>query len=840
MSAFKVSELLNPAPSSPPRSSEPSKEPSPPSHLLHSPSNSVTSPPWSRNPTHATGTAVTQTYEAADALTALASAGPSYNQTYAPSNTSYNLPHDQYSPVDNFGHARRMSNFGSVAPIEPPPSADRSQAPHSPTTLEQYHHGSKSPEEQLRRQSIFSEPSSAPKLAPIQSLTGALGEQINGQPLHASAYGQDSSPHIHSASHQLSVGGDNTTLNSIVQSREAGFVCDTPATGQVREPSPLKNQNKMASDTPQLEAPHQPSPPSHIKTEHSPAPASARESGTGTISPTLPNGMQLGTPPADDMDPETRKLVEQLKNEHGVRAARAARGKPSVESIPAFEPPPPKKRVAPKGASAAATKKGVAKKPPAKKRKVEDNNNAGSPGPAMKSNSPTPSAVAAKKKGNKSKDNTPALGSSSPAMDEGMIDDGEEDGASVASGDDVYCICRKGDDHSWMIACDGGCEDWFHGKCVKIREEDGDLIDRYVCPNCEKKGAGVTTWKPMCRRDGCRKPARVSKSNASKYCSDACGEMFMAAMVETSNTQAGGAEADGKKGAKNRRKSNYTDNTRNSMDESDDEDMGPRGGPLRPNEIKALTTSANDVGSFRSLGDGVLSPPPTASPEGKFPNGALDSTAIDADDADKLPLSYTLQPSETHRINGIAEEKDMLRKRRQVLKDKEKFVAMTRDQAQRYAERESIKIKDVCGYDRRLGWDEHEFERWRRSKAGVAAFRLETLDPAENDEEEGEGADEGAEEPKVDCDVDGDVRMGDGESEGNSKDKEWFCAKKRCERHKGWQKLAIHDVRAAESELANEMRKLDKEEREIRERAMLRWRKELGGKGDEGTVEVVS
>jgi COMPASS component SPP1 len=718
-----------------------------------------------------------------------------------------------------------VSNFGTVAPIEPSPSADRSQAPHSPTTLDQYHHGSKSPEEHLRRQSIFSESSSAPKLAPIQSLTGALSEKINGQPTRANSYGQDTSSHVQR---------DNSTLNNIAQSHGAGFPSDTPVTSQTREPSPPKDQNQVASDKPRLEMPRQPSPLSHIKTEHSPTPASTNETGAGTASPTMPNGTQQGTPPADDMDPETRKLVEQLKNEHGVRAAR---GKSSIDSIPAFEPPPAKKRTVPKGASAAATKKGVAKKPPAKKRKVEDANNAGSPGPGLKSNSPTPSAVAHKKKGSKSKDNTPALGSSPPAVDESMMDDGEEDGVSVASGDDVYCICRKGDDHSWMIACDGGCEDWFHGKCVKIREEDGDLIDRYICPNCEKKGAGVTTWKPMCRREGCRKPARVSKSNASKYCSDACGEMFMAGMVDTSNTQAGGAEADKKRSPKNRRKSNYTDNIRNSFDESDDEDMGPRGGPLRPGEIKALATCVNDVASFRNLGDGVLSPPPTASPEGKFPNGAFESAAVDADAEIRLPLSYTLQPSETQRINSIAEEKDILRKRRQILKDKEKFVSMTRDQAQHYAERESIKIKDVCGYDRRLGWDEHEFERWRKSKSGIAAFRLETLDPAENEEEEVEGADESTEEPKVDADADGDVQMVDGDSE--AKDKEWFCAKKRCERHKGWQKLAIHDVRAAESELANEMRKFDKEEREIRERAMLRWRKELGGKGDEGTVEAV-
>src|SRR6266480_5511596 len=248
MSAFKVSELPNPAPSSPPRFSEPSKEPSPPSHLLHSPSNNAISPTWSRNSIHSVSTAVTQAYEAADALTALATNGaPSYSQAYAPSNTSYNLPHDQFSPVGTFDHVRRVSNFGTVAPIEPSPSADRTHVPHSPTTLDQYHHGSKSPEEHLRRQSIFSESSSAPKLAPIQSLTGALSETVNGQ--RANAYGQDTSSYTHSTSHQASVDGDNAALNNIAQSCGPGFVRDTMIT---REPS---DQDQIASDKARLETP---------------------------------------------------------------------------------------------------------------------------------------------------------------------------------------------------------------------------------------------------------------------------------------------------------------------------------------------------------------------------------------------------------------------------------------------------------------------------------------------------------------------------------------------------------------------------------------------------------
>lgn len=49
-----------------------------------------------------------------------------------------------------------------------------------------------------------------------------------------------------------------------------------------------------------------------------------------------------------------------------------------------------------------------------------------------------------------------------------------------ADGMELYCVCRKPDSGKWMIGCDG-CEDWFHGECINVAEEDGDLIDKYFC-----------------------------------------------------------------------------------------------------------------------------------------------------------------------------------------------------------------------------------------------------------------------------------------------------------------------------------------------------------------------
>ncbi|KAK7916207.1 hypothetical protein WMY93_011968 [Mugilogobius chulae] len=35
-----------------------------------------------------------------------------------------------------------------------------------------------------------------------------------------------------------------------------------------------------------------------------------------------------------------------------------------------------------------------------------------------------------------------------------------------------------------MIECDI-CQDWFHGSCVGVEEENAAEIDLYHCPNCQ-------------------------------------------------------------------------------------------------------------------------------------------------------------------------------------------------------------------------------------------------------------------------------------------------------------------------------------------------------------------
>eukprot|EP00800_Vazella_pourtalesii_P008917 TRINITY_DN2281_c0_g1_i1.p1 TRINITY_DN2281_c0_g1~~TRINITY_DN2281_c0_g1_i1.p1 ORF type:complete len:524 (+),score=100.94 TRINITY_DN2281_c0_g1_i1:373-1944(+) len=47
-----------------------------------------------------------------------------------------------------------------------------------------------------------------------------------------------------------------------------------------------------------------------------------------------------------------------------------------------------------------------------------------------------------------------------------------------------YCYCRtRARDTEFMIQCDG-CDIWYHGSCVELREEEADIIDKYFCPPC--------------------------------------------------------------------------------------------------------------------------------------------------------------------------------------------------------------------------------------------------------------------------------------------------------------------------------------------------------------------
>ncbi|KAF2680391.1 hypothetical protein K458DRAFT_373683 [Lentithecium fluviatile CBS 122367] len=669
------------------------------------------------------------TYEAADALTTLATLGS--GQQYAPTRE---LP----SPTASAHHPRGNSSIGSVvapvAPVEPEPPLE--PQPHSPT-LEHYHHGSKSPEEQ-RRQSLLTRSSPAPVLAPIQNLSNNLQDQVLDEP---TALGTDST---------------NTTPHPI----------------STDLPSPLPVVKNESIGTPR---------------EATPSTATAQ---------TFERNRSIT---ADNVDADTLKAIEIAKqSDLGLRAKRTASTAESVTSPVEPKPAPSKKRPAPSSAPA-IKKKGTAtaKKPASKKRKLDPESDV-----HARSVTPTSRSIKTSKGGKKgSQAGTPAA-ESSPAPDYSSQVHPSDDEADSSDDNTLYCICRKPDNHKWMIGCDGGCEDWFHGSCVNMNQADEDLVDKFICPNCEEQGRGQTTWKPVCRRVECRKPARLTKGSQSKYCSDECGVLFMQEQLQRT---AGAHSANASK-KKAKKKGNGEEAA------SDDDEPTPLGGVLRAKDLKALVDQSKDIQAFKNLGSGVLSPPQTASPtKGSFdglPNGARRPS----DD-------LTLTPGERERLNALYNEKSQLKDRLEVLKDREKFVSMVKEQATRLADREKIKVKEFCGYDSRLSWSDAEFLLWRNSKHGRAAFKFSTISPT-------------AEQSKSLDSVNGeDTTMVNGEDE-----KETVCLKKRCSKHPQWQKLNLQDARFEELEIVESIKECEKEERSVRERARRRSAKDTMARELTGAV----
>lgn len=48
----------------------------------------------------------------------------------------------------------------------------------------------------------------------------------------------------------------------------------------------------------------------------------------------------------------------------------------------------------------------------------------------------------------------------------------------------VYCICRKPEEGRFMVACDGPCDDWYHGSCVGVTAKEALKMDKYFCEYC--------------------------------------------------------------------------------------------------------------------------------------------------------------------------------------------------------------------------------------------------------------------------------------------------------------------------------------------------------------------
>jgi hypothetical protein len=272
--------------------------------------------------------------------------------------------------------------------------------------------------------------------------------------------------------------------------------------------------------------------------------------------------------------------------------------------------------------------------------------------------------AAAKKKAT-AKDDKGKGKSAEPEQD----DEGSEGASSNDGGE--YCICRGPDDHRPMIACDN-CDEWYHCSCVGVKEGDVLLIDKYICEKCHIPGTHFTTWKPMCRLAGCRKPCDLTRDPPSKYCSPEHKTKFWEEAVKR----------------------------------APDGPSPSRGGALTKDELKALLNKTKgDVKAFHALGQKPTLPTPP----------------------DAIEWNKILTEEEKGRLCQITADKMVLNTRSKGFKDKEKVVRMAMDRLKKATEARK-ELVGVCGWDTRLAMNEEEFQVWRNSEAGIKVFECGTLD----------------------------------------------------------------------------------------------------------------
>ncbi|KAI9679846.1 MAG: hypothetical protein M1817_004860 [Caeruleum heppii] len=650
-------------------------------------------------------------------------------------------------PITDPSHSDRPAERVSEGPppptpVEPSASVEQLHSSSSPT-LDQYHHEPGSPTHH-RRPSVLGTESPPHKLAPLTAMPTELPPSPLATSTVEDARATEPSHIPSAASAGPSLKPEKTNEPTTLTEKDGNANQSTPPTPSIREPTPAESIQVVE----QMKSP----PQSPIKPELSATPraSSPAKSAATHDEPKESKPAPSATPQADITPPED---PPEAKEETALSSRQSSTPAGGIQ----------KAGRAPKASAPKKGKASTAKKPAVKKRKLDTDSFRGTPAslrsatPSSSRTSMTPAA--------RPRSSTPVVASSSPAP----VDDGAE----------LFCICRRPDNHTWMIGCDGGCEDWFHGACVKIDEEDGNLIDKYICPNCQTEEK-YTTWKPMCRLDGCREPARLEQGKASKYCSDEHGVLFMQQRAPKSKEK--------------KRK-------RDPAPDGEDDHGAALGGSLSRGQLATLANDAKDADEFRGLGDGDLSV--------ALPNGNGTTEVKESGEGDE---SAQFDDEEKSKMKHFTGEREKLERKRKYLKDREQFVQLVRERAKRVLD-ELSGIKDICGFDSRLSWTEAEFLAWRDSEAGKAAFETGTLEaPA--------------------APADADAMDEDGIGAG-------VCQKKRCERHRQWRNVQLQEIRLDESSVAEELQKLQQEELDLKKRAKLRRIKEADGER-EGQVEEVA
>lgn len=72
----------------------------------------------------------------------------------------------------------------------------------------------------------------------------------------------------------------------------------------------------------------------------------------------------------------------------------------------------------------------------------------------------------------------------------------------------------------FYIGCDR-CQNWYHGRCVGILQSEAELIDEYVCPQCQSTEDAMTVLTPLTEKDyeGLKRVLRSLQVRRCSLCS---------------------------------------------------------------------------------------------------------------------------------------------------------------------------------------------------------------------------------------------------------------------------------------------------------------------------------
>lgn len=434
----KLSELLNPAPSSAQRSPPQAPQPLVLDGQDHRAGHRSSFDGHSTSPTRFASLT-------SPGLEALAAAASSTAPIPSPPHSSTFAQSTSYQSFNHYG-----SRPGSSHTL-PPLTNDFSHAGNQSSThasgLEQYHHSS-SGERKLSNETEYS--TQLPPL--VRSPT-----QRNSFPTHApGTTAQDDLTRYANGDTSEQVALSSSRLRDEAHTLEPCHNSDALATSQIRQPSFGPSDSDLASTLPKTQSDQV-----EIKAE-------VQENPLGTPQQYERQAVEGSTVAFDqpsNTGTPTLKSITHIKND----ASHTPSPVPPDSAAMKAKSAPSKKRAAPKKGTANTVK------PPAKKRKIESESVDGTP-PAQHTGTPATSRAS----------QTPVpknrkQGSETPARSSSVLNGDEEDDDDATDDGELFCICRKPDDHTLMIACDGPCDGWFHGRCVEMPAEKTKLISKWYC-----------------------------------------------------------------------------------------------------------------------------------------------------------------------------------------------------------------------------------------------------------------------------------------------------------------------------------------------------------------------